>query len=250
MKMKRRFKEIAVVCSLVLGAGVHAQQIGSITPTVIGSSGNYSTNGNISISSTTGECIVPTVQNGPIILTQGFQQPSANGTLSLNSTLVYYNATCLGANDGAATMSVTGGSAPYSYVWSTSTGDTLATNDSLVPGTYTVTVIDAGNLSQSHTFTILDGTDICGIHVYSGFTPNSDGENDLWIIDYIDLHAPNTVEIFNRWGQLVWSGENYDNTNVVWDGKSQQGEALPDGTYYYVIKEGTAVMKGWVELTH
>lgn len=234
----------------LLGGWLHAQQIGSLTPVLIGSSGNYSTNGNLSISSSTGECIVPTVQNGPIILTQGFQQPSANGTLSLNSTLVYYNATCLGANDGTASMSVTGGSAPYSYTWSSSTGDTLATNDSLVPGTYTVTVTDAGNLSQSHTFTIVDGTDICNIHVYSGFTPNGDGQNDTWVIDYIDLHQPNTVEIFNRWGILVWSGENYDNVNTYWNGNGQDGTQLPDGTYYYIINVGTGSMKGWVELTH
>lgn len=229
---------------------VHAQQVGSITPVLIGSTGNYSTNGNISISSSTGECIVPTVQNGPIILTQGFQQPSANGTLALQSTAVYYNSTCLGANDGFASITASGGSAPYTYTWSTGSGDSLATNDSLVPGSYTVTITDAGNLSQTHTFTVIDGTDICNIHVYSGFTPNGDGENDLWIIDYIDLHLPNTVTVFDRWGNEVWRGENYDNVNVVWDGKSKNGDELSDGTFYYVITVGEASMKGWVELTN
>lgn len=234
----------------LIGGWLNAQQIGSLTPVLIGSSGNYSTGGNMTLSSSTGECIVPTVQNGPIILTQGFQQPSANGTLALQSTIVYYNATCLGANDGTASMSVSGGSAPYTFTWSSGTGDTLATNDSLVPGTYTVTVTDAGNLSQTHTFTIIDGTDICNIHVYSGFTPNADGENDLWIIDYIDLHLPNNVTVFDRWGVEVWSGDNYDNVNVVWNGTSQSGDELPDGTYYYLITVGTATTKGWVELTH
>lgn len=233
----------------LLSMFAHAQQIGSITPVLIGSSGNYSTSGNISISSSTGECIVPTVQNGPIILTQGFQQPSSNGTLALQSTLAYYNATCLGADDGSAALTVTGGSAPYSYTWSTGSGDTLSTNDSLVPGSYTVTITDAGNLSQTHTFTVVDGTDICDIHVYSGFSPNGDGENDLWIIDYMELHSPNTVTIYNRWGNEVWFGENYDNVNVVWDGKTKDGAELPDGTYYYVITEGAGTMKGWVELT-
>jgi gliding motility-associated-like protein len=232
--MKRRFKEIAIVCSLALGAGLHAQQIGSITPAVIGSSGNYSVNGNISISSTTGECIVPTVQNGPIILTQGFQQPSANGTLSLNSTLVYYNATCLGANDGTASMTVSGGSAPYTYIWSSRTGDTLATNDSLVPGTYTVTVVDAGNLSQSHTFTIVDGTDICGIHVYSGFTPNNDGRNDLFrAIVPSDCNVKSfAFSIFNRWGQEVFST---NKPNTGWDGRLD-GTPAEMGTYSYMVR--------------
>src|ERR1044072_1982548 len=131
--MKRMSNKILMWCSLPLLCGwLHAQQIGSITPVLIGSTGNYSTGGNMSISSSTGECIVPTVQNGPIILTQGFQQPSANGTLSLNSTLVYYNSTCLGANDGTASLTVTGGSAPYTYIWSSSVNDSLSTVDSLV----------------------------------------------------------------------------------------------------------------------
>lgn len=240
---------IAAVASLI-SMSAFAQAVGSLSPVLIGSSGNYSTNGNITLSSSVGECIVPTVQNGPIILTQGFQQPSPNGTLSLNSTLVYYNSTCLGANDGVATMSVVGGSAPYTYIWSTGSGDTLATNDSLVPGTYSVTVVDAGGLSQSHTFTIMDGTDICDINVYHGFTPNGDGENDLWIIDYLELHQPNTVEIYNRWGYQVWKGVNYDNVNVVWDGRTLDDQELPDGTYYWIITEGSATMKGWVEMTH
>jgi len=225
-------------------------QVGSITPVLVGSGGNYSSNGNITLSSSVGECIVPTVQNGPIILTQGFQQPSANGTLSLNTTLAYYNATCLGAANGVATVTVTGGSAPYTYAWSTGAGDSLATNDSLAPGTYSVTVTDAGNLSQTQTFTVVDGTEICDIAVYNGFTPNGDGFNDFWIIDYIDLHLPNTVTIYNRWGYEVWGKENYDNSSVVWDGKTESGDELPDGTYYYVITMANATTKGWVEITH
>lgn len=247
--MKRIKKLIVALTIPLLGGWLHAQQIGSLTPVLIGSTGNYSSSGNLTISSSTGECIVPTVTAGPIILTQGFQQPSANGTLSLTSTLVYYNATCLGANDGYAALTVAGGSAPYTYIWTSSAGDTFATNDSIPPGTYTVTVTDAGNLSQTHTFTIIDGTEICDLHVYSGFTPNGDGENDLWIIDYAELHPNNQVTIYNRWGNQVWFGQNYDNVNVVWDGKASDGSSLPDGTYYYIIADGSAIMKGWVELT-
>lgn len=250
MKLMKRNSLLSALLLLSGTVFVHAQTIGSIDQAVIGSSGNYSTNGNLTISSTVGECIVPTVQNGPFILTQGFQQPAANGTLSLNTTVVYYNATCLGAGDGVASVTAVGGSAPYSYIWSSGNGDSLSTNDSLTPGTYTVTITDAGNLSQTHTFTIFDGTDICGLTIYNGFTPNGDGHNDFWIIDYIDLHTPNTVTIYNRWGYLVWEKDNYDNTTVVWDGKAANGDELPDGTYYFVITMGLEVQKGWVELTH
>lgn len=250
MKTIRHFIILLVIFCVGAISTLHAQAVGSIDQAVIGSTGNYSTGGNFTLSSTTGECIVPTVTSGPFILTQGFQQPSANGTLSLNTTLVYYNSTCLGANDGLASVTTNGGTAPYTYVWSSSIGDSLSVNDSLSPGTYTVTIIDAGGLTQTQTFTVVDGTDICGITVYHGFTPNGDNHNDLWIIDYIDLHAPNTVTIFNRWGYEVWGKENYDNSTVVWDGKAENGDEIPDGTYYYVITMSDGEEKGWVEVTH
>jgi gliding motility-associated-like protein len=235
---------------LISGSFVHAQQPGSLTPVLIGSAGNYSTSGTISISSSTGECIVPTVQNSPFILTQGFQQPSANGALSLNTTLVHYNVTCAGAGDGAASVSATGGTAPYTYAWSTGNGDSLAVIDSLAPGAYSVTVTDAGNLSQTQTFVITDGTEICDINFYNGITPNGDGLNDVWVIDYIELKQPNNVSIYDRWGYLVFNGDNYDNSTVVWNGTNQQGQKLPDGTYFFVITIGEASTRGWVELTN
>jgi gliding motility-associated-like protein len=88
--------------------------------------------------------------------------------------------------------------------------------------------------------------------VYNGFSPNSDGQNDTWIIDFITNYPNNTVTIFNRWGNKVWYGEGYNNSNVVWDGTdSKNKKALPAGTYFYVVtKDGkTAASKGWVEIT-
>ena len=225
--------------------------VGSITPVLVGSTGNFSSAGGIMLSASTGEPMVPTSSNGGYIITQGFQQPSPNGALALNANLVTANSSCTGSNDGFGTVSPIGGSAPYTYWWSTGTNDTLATNDSLVPGTYTVTVTDAGGLSIIQTFSVADGTGICGIQPYSGLTPNGDGHNDLWIIDYIDLHQPNTVMIYSRWGILVWKGDNYDNKTVVWDGTSSiDNKALPDGTYFYVIEVEGGSLNSWVELSH
>lgn len=86
------------------------------------------------------------------------------------------------------------------------------------------------------------------ITIYTGFTPNGDDKNDIWIIDGIDS-LENTVSIFNRWGNLIWRADNYDNANVVWDGKGGNGNELPSGTYFYIInlRKGQ-IRKGWVEL--
>jgi gliding motility-associated-like protein len=74
--------------------------------------------------------------------------------------------------------------------------------------------------------------------VYNGISPNGDGKNDLWYIRNIEVlpdTRTNTVKIFNRWGDLVWEGENYDNAVVVFAGKSENGKDLPTGTYFYDI---------------
>jgi len=66
----------------------------------------------------------------------------------------------------------------------------------------------------------------------NGISPNSDGRNDTWIIDYIDDFPDMTVEIFNRWGQPIFSSVGY---REPWDGTYTDGKPVPVGTYYYVI---------------
>ena len=74
--------------------------------------------------------------------------------------------------------------------------------------------------------------------VFSGFSPNGDGVNDLWRIVGIEAYPGNRVVIFNRWGNEVYSRDDYSNApgdafEGRWDGKT-----LPDGTYFYVIDLG------------
>ncbi len=66
----------------------------------------------------------------------------------------------------------------------------------------------------------------------SGFTPNGDGWNDTWQIDFIDLFPACEVEIYNRWGELLFSSVGY---GTPWDG-TYKGGYVPVGTYYYVVK--------------
>jgi gliding motility-associated-like protein len=95
----------------------------------------------------------------------------------------------------------------------------------------------------------------CELVVYNAFSPNEDGNNDLWIIDGIGNH-PNTITIYNRWEDVVQEFVNYDNKNVVWDGKNKNGKDVPDGTYFYVIKLETFslhvenTITGWVQITN
>lgn len=78
------------------------------------------------------------------------------------------------------------------------------------------------------------------IIIPQGFSPNGDGNNDVFIISGINRDTEQVeLQIFNRWGSLVYGSEDYLNT---WDGKANQGFkiisdgiSLPEGTYFYVV---------------
>ncbi|MDB5157772.1 MAG: beta-propeller fold lactonase family protein [Mucilaginibacter sp.] len=63
------------------------------------------------------------------------------------------------------------------------------------------------------------------------FTPNGDGANDKWYIQNLQYAPKCDVEIFNRYGLLLYHSSGYIN---AWDG-SFNGKPLPSGTYYYLI---------------
>ena len=63
------------------------------------------------------------------------------------------------------------------------------------------------------------------------FTPNGDGTNDRWEIEYLDSYPGAVLEVYNTVGQLVFRSFGYSNP---WDG-TMNGRKLPAGTYYYVL---------------
>jgi gliding motility-associated-like protein len=81
--------------------------------------------------------------------------------------------------------------------------------------------------------------DLPDIHIYDGFSPDGNGDNDVWFIDNITYYPDNEIFIYNRWGNLVWTGIGYDNNKVLWTGEANQGivvgDRLPDGTYFYIV---------------
>ena len=83
--------------------------------------------------------------------------------------------------------------------------------------------------------------------IYNVITPNSDGDNEKWIIDGIEEFPNNSVVIFNRWGDKINGYDRYDNKTVVWNGTNIKGHLVPDGTYYYILTIKNSVSKtGWI----
>jgi gliding motility-associated-like protein len=69
------------------------------------------------------------------------------------------------------------------------------------------------------------------VNIGSGFSPNGDGKNDVWLIDNVYKFPDNVVEIYNRWGELLFYSKGY---TVPFNGQ-YKGKDLPVGTYYYII---------------
>jgi gliding motility-associated-like protein len=78
------------------------------------------------------------------------------------------------------------------------------------------------------------------------FTPNGDGINDTWEIKYLDQYPGCILEVYTTRGQMVYRSVGYVNN---WDG-TNNGKALPFGTYYYVIdpKSGRGKIAGYVTI--
>ena len=121
------------------------------------------------------------------------------------------------------------------YKWSPSDG--LSRDDVLNPvifsseqdREYTLTSVTDGNCSTTRKIIVHM---IEKLEPSNAFSPNGDGKNDVWNIKYIETYPHTNVQIFNRYGQRVFYSDNYSAS--VFTGHFN-GEALPVGTYYYII---------------
>lgn len=91
------------------------------------------------------------------------------------------------------------------------------------------------------------------INIFTGISPNGDGKNDTWIIDYIELFPDtqrNKVSIYNRWGDAVWEGTDYNNASIVFAGQNNNGHDLSTGSYFFKIEfpSGRETITGYLSL--
>jgi gliding motility-associated-like protein len=97
--------------------------------------------------------------------------------------------------------------------------------------TYKLTVVDNKTGCTGTDDVIVTVAPFC-VDIKNAFTPNGDGQNERWIVTKAGNCAKSVgVRVFNRYGQLVFRSDNYQND---WEGKVD-GKPIPDGTYYYVI---------------
>jgi gliding motility-associated-like protein len=99
-------------------------------------------------------------------------------------------------------------------------------------GCYAVTARDT--FFNESLFSNIVCVDNCPIYeLPNAFTPNGDGQNDIykpWPYCFIERIE---MKIFNRWGVLVFETQDPD---INWDGTDLSGKALPDGSYFYTCE--------------
>ena len=98
--------------------------------------------------------------------------------------------------------------------------------------------IRLANASCSNIMPFMLNVRNCPPIVYNYISANNDGRNDVFFIDGLrDIFLAFKLEIYNRWGALIWTG---NNNTQDWDGIATKGyvvtgDYVPDGTYYYVL---------------
>ncbi|MGE0089643.1 MAG: Ig-like domain-containing protein, partial [Bacteroidales bacterium] len=84
--------------------------------------------------------------------------------------------------------------------------------------------------------TNIDNDGKFGLVIPEAFSPDNDGYNDNFEILGLEKYSKVSMKIYNRWGNLVYSENSYQNN---WDGKANAimavGKELPTGTYFYII---------------
>ncbi|SDS05328.1 gliding motility-associated C-terminal domain-containing protein [Gillisia sp. Hel1_33_143] len=123
-------------------------------------------------------------------------------------------------------------------------GTALVASTTLQNGiTYYATSTDSDfGCESTERLAIVVKVGFCGIP--EGFSPNGDQINDKFVIPDIATDYPNyTIEIFNRWGQVVFEG---NASTGDWDGISNRkttlgNDVLPAGVYFYILKYNDGV---------
>jgi gliding motility-associated-like protein len=155
------------------------------------------------------------------------------------------DASCPGEPDGSITLSVSGGTSPYTMIWS---DGIITENRTDIPdGTYSVVVTDFNGCASSLDVVVgVIGTGSC-LEIMQIITPNGDGYNDTWRIKNIDLFPDAEVFVYNRWGKLVFKTKNLPAN--AWDG-TFDGKDLPTDSYHYILNlhDGSETKSGVISI--
>jgi gliding motility-associated-like protein len=163
--------------------------------------------------------------------------PNLTQPNELNVNVLITQPTGAGLADGTARAVAIGGVGTYDYLWSDKAATRLSDVDKLTAGKYSVLVTDRNGCSVTKSDIVLksDTTTYClEASPIMSVNVDKDGKNDYFRVRRCDFKSVG-LQIFNRWGQLVFETDDY---NDEWDGKDRNGKLIPEGGYFYIIRAG------------
>jgi len=206
--------------------------------------------------------VIGTVSTGNVVITYTVTE---NGCSSDVSKAIVVIATNAGAISGTSPI-VEGDSTQFIATWpngiyTTNDPNLVFVNDStgmvtaLNHGTATIVYSVTNQCGTASTTSEIEITKLFrGYIIPQVISPNGDGLNDSWILDFLDDFPNNAVYVYNRWGTKVFEQKNYNNS-VAFVGKANVGKSvsqeLPNSTYFYIIdlnSDHTELLKGYLEV--
>ena len=172
--------------------------------------------------------------------TPSLGQCSSNATLTISIT-PFPEFTIMQGCDGTdfVLSAIGNGTTNANFIWYNNLHQNIGATTSIIInniGNYSL-VLSNNGCSEEKPITITN----IQCSVPKGISPNGDGDNDIFDLSNLNVQR---LQIFNRYGIEVFSKINYSNE---WIGKSNSGEELPDGTYYFVVTFASGKNKtGWV----
>ena len=202
----------------------------TVTNAILANAGAYIVNATSSLGCTTTDTLTASVDAIPTIANAGTDTILYASSLSLNGNIALV---------GTGTWSVISGSGTIlnntnanSQVTNLQSGQTIlqwTISNGVCPASFDDVVI-----------TIKD------LLIPNGFSPNGDGVNDNFEIKGLEEYNNVKINVFNRWGNLVFDNSDYKNN---WNGKNTSGEDLSDDTYFFTLEiPNRSHLKGYVIL--
>ena len=217
----------------------HGENNGSATATASGGSEPYAYSWNTSPVQTT-QTVTDLAQGSYTVTVTDANSCIAVETVNitdpdpLSAEATVTDASCPDTDDGEISLEVTGGTPPYTFIWSDPGSVSSPDRTNLTPGTYSVVISDANGCRMSTSIEVgYTGSYECLV-IPDIITPNGDGHNDEWIIHNIDIYPQAEILIYSRWGRLIYRTKNISEN--PWNGQYQgNGDMMPTDSYHYIL---------------
>ncbi|MBK9301794.1 MAG: gliding motility-associated C-terminal domain-containing protein [Bacteroidetes bacterium] len=140
---------------------------------------------------------------------------------------------CYGTGkEGWAKANLVGGTAPFTYLWSCTPPQFDSIAIDLQYGKYIVEVIDSKGCKDKDSVIIDPGPCCEEVFIPNAFSPNGDGNNDVFKVTTSSGLELIQFEIYDRWGKKIWYTDDF---REGWDG-NDRGQPSDMNTYYYIFR--------------